>query len=363
MQPSTDSTGTPAHTPADPSTPPSSTRLRPVTTKVAPFVIAAWLMMVVLLGLVLTAHLLTALMAGLLVYQLVRSLTPLVYRRINNQRAHLITVLFLSAVIITLLTLGILGMIAFLRDPTRIASLQNKFMIALDLVRTQMPDWLRQYLPDDVGDLRALISDWMHTHRGVLQLAGREVFQIAAHILIGMVLGAMAALYVAQSIPPQQPLAAALLKRCALLADAFGRVVFAQVKISLLNTLFTAIFLLVILRMAGVHLPLTKTMIVMTFVIGLLPVIGNLISNTLIVVVALSVSLYAAISALIFLILIHKFEYFLNARIVGFQINARSWELLLAMLIAEALFGLPGLVAAPIYYAYVKRELYDMGWV
>jgi predicted PurR-regulated permease PerM len=363
MPPSTDRTGISADTPADPSAPPSSTKLRPVATKVAPPVIASWLTMIVLLVLVLTAHLLTALMAGLLVYQLVRSLTPLVHRRINNQRAHLITVLILSAVVITLLTLGILGMVAFLRDPTRLASLQNKFMIALEMVRTQMPDWIRQYLPDDVGDVRELISAWMHAHRGALQLAGREVFQIAAHILIGMVLGAMAALQVAQATPPPQPLAAALLERCALLADAFGRVVFAQVKISLFNTLFTAIFLLVILRIAGVHLPLTKTMIVMTFVVGLLPVIGNLISNTLIVVIALSVSLYAALSALIFLVLIHKFEYFLNARIVGFQINARSWELLLAMLIAEALFGLPGLVAAPIYYAYVKRELYEMGWV
>jgi predicted PurR-regulated permease PerM len=227
----------------------------------------------------------------------------------------------------------------------------------------EWPPWLQQYLPVGAGDLRALASDWMHEHRGELQLAGREVFQISAHILIGMVLGAMAALHTVQEMTVRQPLASALLQRCALLADAFARVVFAQIKISLLNTLFTAIFLLVIMRMAGVHLPLAKTLILVTFVVGLLPVIGNLISNTLIVVVALSVSLYAAIAALVFLILIHKFEYFLNARIVGFQINARSWELLLAMLIAEAVFGLPGVVAAPIYYAYIKRELYEMGWV
>jgi hypothetical protein len=30
---------------------------------------------------------------------------------------------------------------------------------------------------------------------------------------------------------------------------------------------------------------------------------------------------------------IHKLEYFLNARIVGIQINARAWELLIAMLL------------------------------
>ena len=336
---------------------------RPVITEVSGFTIGSWLTMIVLLALIMTANLLTALMAGLLVYQLVRTMGPAIHRRIYNRNAYLISILLLSAVVIALLTLAILGTVAFLRDPMRIAAVQMKFSIAVDMARSQLPPWLQQYLPVGVSDLRAMAGDWMHEHRGELQLAGREVFQISAHILIGMVLGAMAALNAVQQITLQQPLANALLRRCALLADAFARVVFAQIKISLLNTLFTAIFLLVIMRVAGVHLPLAKTLILVTFVVGLLPVIGNLISNTLIVIVALSVSLYAAIAALAFLILIHKFEYFLNARIVGLRINARSWELLLAMLIAEALFGLPGVVAAPIYYAYIKRELYEMGWV
>ncbi len=107
----------------------------------------------------------------------------------------------------------------------------------------------------------------------------------------------------------------------------------------------------------GVHLPLVKTMIAITFVIGLIPVIGNLISNTMIVVVSLSQSLGVAIASLAYLIIIHKFEYFLNARIVGSQIRANAWELLIAMLCMEAAFGLAGIVAAPIYYAYIKSEL------
>jgi predicted PurR-regulated permease PerM len=94
-----------------------------------------------------------------------------------------------------------------------------------------------------------------------------------------------------------------------------------------------------------------------TFIVGLLPVIGNLISNTVIVAIALSVSFPAAVMSLTFLIVIHKFEYFLNARIVGGQIEARTWELLIAMLVMEAAFGIPGVIAAPIFYAYIKREL------
>ena len=104
-------------------------------------------------------------------------------------------------------------------------------------------------------------------------------------------------------------------------------------------------------------------MIAITFVAGLLPVIGNLISNTVIVVVSLSASPTVALGSLVFLVLVHKLEYFLNARIVGAQIRASAWELLLAMLAMEAAFGIAGLVAAPIYSAYLKDELAARGLI
>jgi predicted PurR-regulated permease PerM len=48
---------------------------------------------------------------------------------------------------------------------------------------------------------------------------------------------------------------------------------------------------------------------------------------------------------------------------VGGQIKASAWELLCAMLVFEAAFGLQGLIAAPIYYAYFKAELRNVGWL
>jgi predicted PurR-regulated permease PerM len=139
--------------------------------------------------------------------------------------------------------------------------------------------------------------------------------------------------------------------------------VFAQVRIAALNAVLTAVYLAVVLPLLGVDLPLVKTMIAVTFVAGLIPVVGNLISNVVVVVVSLSVSPYVALGSLIYLVAIHKLEYFLNARIVGTQIEARAWELLLAMLLMEAMFGIAGLIAAPIYYAYLKDELVAAGWV
>jgi predicted PurR-regulated permease PerM len=147
------------------------------------------------------------------------------------------------------------------------------------------------------------------------------------------------------------------------LAEAFRRIVFAQVRIAALNASFTGLYLAVVLPLLGIHLPLTKSMIAFTFVAGMLPVVGNLLSNSVIVVVSLAHSPGVALGSLAFLIVIHKLEYFLNAKIVGGRISACAWELLLAMLLMEATFGLPGLVAAPVYYAYLKDELRGQGLV
>jgi predicted PurR-regulated permease PerM len=177
------------------------------------------------------------------------------------------------------------------------------------------------------------------------------------------VIGAIASLGEALPSDNDGPLARALTERATRLGEAFRRIVFAQVRISALNTAFTAVYLLGILPMLDVHLPFAKTLVAVTFIAGLLPVVGNLISNTIIVVVSLNVSLQVAVASLAFLIVVHKLEYFLNARIVGKRIHSKMWELLVAMLVMESAFGIAGLVAAPIFYAYLKEELIAHGLV
>ncbi|WP_369926139.1 AI-2E family transporter [Xanthomonas sp. NCPPB 2632] len=309
--------------------------------------------------LILWLRLLPALLAGLLVYEMVVSTAPLMGRRLPNDRARVLAVAVIGVVVVGLLTLLILGGISFFRNeignPQELW--QDRLMPLVERARQQLPPAIVDRLPDSVEALRYTAMDWARSHALDLQLAGKEAARVLVHILIGLILGAIVAL--SRTRPSHQvgPFAAEMSLRSARLADAFHNIVFAQIKISLVNTVFTAIYLLGILPLFGVHLPLTKTLIVVTFLVGLLPVIGNLMSNTAITIVGLSVSLYVGLGALVFLIVIHKLEYFLNARIVGGQIRARAWELLVAMLMFEAAFGLPGVVAAPIFYAYLKSEL------
>ena len=69
------------------------------------------------------------------------------------------------------------------------------------------------------------------------------------------------------------------------------------------------------------------------------------------------------LAALVFLMLVHKLEYLLNARIQGQQIGAQAWELLIVLFAAEALFGVTGMVLAPVLYAFFKAELRRVGWL
>jgi predicted PurR-regulated permease PerM len=327
------------------------------------YAIAAWVIAASLLVLTLELRLLPALLAGLLVYELVHVIAPRLLRA-RARGGKLAAIALLSVTVVALLTFILLGAVAFLQsDAGSLPRLLQKMAEIIEGSRSRFPEWLIGSMPEDADSLKAAITEWLRSHALELRTFGGEVGHVVAHILIGMVIGAMVSLREAEDFHGGGPLARALAERATRVGEAFRRVVFAQVRISALNTLFSAVYLVGILRLLDIHLPFAKTLIAVTFVAGLLPVVGNLISNTVIVVVSLSVSFPLALASLAYLVVVHKLEYFLNARIVGRKIHASPWELLLAMLVMESAFGIPGLVAAPIYYAYLKDELAARGLV
>ena len=139
------------------------------------------------------------------------------------------------------------------------------------------------------------------------------------------------------------------------------RVGLAQGRIALFNTSMTALYLFVILPAFGYELPFRGLMCLFTLVTGVLPVLGNVMANTVVMLISLAISPWLAIASLAFLILIHKTEYFINARTVGAKVQVNAWEILAAMLTGEALFGVQGLVIAPLLYPFFKHELSRLG--
>jgi len=306
-----------------------------------------------------------ALLGGLLVHELVHTLAPrIAFVSGGATRARMMSVGLIATLVIGgLVALGF-GASAFLRsEGASPAALLARMADILASSRAALPTWISNYLPPDADSLSAIIVEWLRTHAAELQHAGRVMGIGLVHLLLGMIIGAIICFREAKGGGERSLLLRESGERVRTLGESFRSVVFAQVKISAVNTVLTSIYLIAVLPMLGVNLPFAKALVAVTFFCGLLPVIGNLISNTVIVVVSLSVSFPVAVGSLAFLVIIHKLEYFLNARIVGGEIKASAWEILCAMIVFEAAFGLQGLVAAPIFYAYGKAELRQLGFI
>jgi predicted PurR-regulated permease PerM len=325
--------------------------------------VRAIVIMAVALLAVLYFHLVPALLAGLLVRELVDAVAPrLAFGRVRDTRARMLTVGLIATFVIGALAGAVVLLVAFLRS--EVAGPQHLLVRLADILdssRGSLPNWLHEQLPADPQALRERLMGYLRDHTAQVQQVGRTIGLGFGHVVIGAVIGGMVCLREAKGGERAKPFERELETRLSNLARAFRSIVFAQMKISAINTTMTGLYLWLVLPMMGVNLPLKKTMVAVTFVAGLLPIIGNLISNTLIVIVSLSSSFMTAVASLTFLVVLHKLEYFLNARIVGGEIKASAWELLCAMLLGEASFGVPGLIAAPILYAYFKDELKGIG--
>lgn len=312
-------------------------------------------------------HLVGAVVAGLLAYTILhRGARFLRGPRLSHGAAKYVAAAVLGIVAAGATAALVVFTVGFARGRVGdLPALFHKLADALDNLRGQLvgfgitAPWLENL---DDSALHQAIGEWLRDHGALLTHAGREAGVFVLHALVGILLG-LILFFRGHAGPAPGSLAVALSERVRRLAAAFDGVVMAQVEVSALNTVVTAIYLLVILPLFGAALPLSGTLLLLTFLAGLLPIVGNVISVAAIVAVALGVSLKVAIWSLIFFVVLHKLLYFVNARIVGARIGAAAWEILLAMLALEAAFGLPGLVLAPILYAYVKRELADRGLV
>ena len=124
----------------------------------------------------------------------------------------------------------------------------------------------------------------------------------------------------------------------------------AQIVIAAINSVLTSIFVI------GARLPHAAVMVGVTFLCGMIPVVGNIISNAIITAIAFTVSPRMALVALCFLIVIHKLEYFLNSKIIGDRIRNPVWLTLLGLILGEKLMGIPGMILAPVVLNYIKVE-------
>lgn len=186
------------------------------------------------------------------------------------------------------------------------------------------------------------------------KIASFQSLQVIAGLVIALSMF-LNPTWTARGAPPEKDnlyfaVTRALSSRFETLYRSFAWVMGAQIVISAINTVLTAAFLWI-----GGY-PYALLLICLVFLCGLLPIVGNLISNTVIVAVGFTLSPKTGIVALVFLILIHKLEYFLNSKIVGKRIDSPVWLTLIALLLGERVMGVPGMIIAPVLLHYIKVE-------
>jgi len=273
-----------------------------------------------------------------------------------------LTIVVVVVAPIALLVLGLSEAREFVLDaPQQYRELLNYVARTILELREKLPSELGSYLPTAAGEVQHMVANYLRTQGGSLALAGRAWLTAVLFAYVGLIVGGLAA--VAHPPALRLPLAAQMHRRITVFGEAFRQIVAAQFWIACFNTALTAVFLLFVLPVWKLQLPYTPALITLTFLAGLIPIVGNLLCNSILTLVGLSVSPLTALACLIFLILIHKAEYVINAKVVGSRTHIAVWELLAVMFAAEALFGPAGLVAAPLFYAYLKKELQAAGLV
>ena len=276
-----------------------------------PFLISLAIAVLVLFG-VLHFHFVVLFVSILMTYCLIEGANAMLGKalggRLQHQHVHLI-----SALSIVLAVCAMLG-IAVYAGYTKIN------IDEFEAMYHRLPQILAsygadKYLPEGIN-IGEEISAFFAAHSANIMQAGKKGVTSFVYIIIGIIVGIMLKTHMVHSKQAQYTgfLSASLVERLVGFKTSFKDVFVAQVKISTVNTLLTVLYLFVALPAAG-------------------------------------------IVSLIFLVVIHKAEYFLNAKIIGEQVNAKAFELLLVMIIFEHLFGIGGIVLAPVCYAYLKKEL------
>src|SRR3954454_8874659 len=157
---------------------------------------ASWILAGVALLLVLRLHLLSALLGGLAVYELVHILSrKLPFIRGRREAGKRLAIALLAVFVVATLALAIAGLIAFFRTgPASFPALFAQMADILEASKQHLPAWLASELPTNAEQMKNEGVAWLRKHAGQLQIFGAEIGRVFIRMLIGMVIGALISL-------------------------------------------------------------------------------------------------------------------------------------------------------------------------
>lgn len=212
--------------------------------------------------------------------------------------------------------------------------------------RFSLNQQISQYFTDLRGDLEV--------NMGEMIARGRKVFEGISHAVWTMFLVFMLAGFILANPRRIGEFMMSMIPRAHLpvyegwvaqLDKGLGGVVRGQVMICLINGAVTAV------GIAFLGVPFWFTLSLFATLFSLIPIFGVLISSVPIVIMGLTVSLYTALLALGWILLIHFIEgNFLNPKILGDAAKIHPVLIVFSLVVGEYLAGVMGaLLAVPIF--------------
>ncbi len=310
---------------------------------------ASYLLVPVILGLTVWLHLGPVILAGLFSYMVL----DVTYRFFQRRLSRALSLWLALAAFLLAATALSWMLVRFVRQtihtlPQIAATAIPRLVVLSDSHGINLPF-------DNVDELHEMV---IHAIRGnaeaITKTSGALTTDIF-HVLIIMLV-AMLAFFSRQQPVEYGPnlfdtLRRELGARTQTFLQGFEKVFGAQLAISAAYAVLTFLFLWTMGYSHVIFLTLAS------FLFGVLPIIGNLISNIIIVASGLAMTTRHALFALGFLVLIHKSGYLVYGRVLGTSLKVPMWQTLLAILLGEAALGVPGMLLAPAMLHYIKEEL------
>lgn len=255
---------------------------------------------------------------------------------------------FLLVLLLLLAALGLTGWLSAGRVARLVVELRNELPGRMTALREH--PWYHQleaYLPDS----DELAKSAEHYAADVAKSAtalGRALLQA----LIGFILAVVFFLdqeriqAYRDSLAPRS-LFGTLVRWLEHLAESVSLTVQLQLVVAGVNAVLTLPILLVL------GMPSVPWLMVLIFVTGLIPVVGNMISGWVLIVIAFQVKGWAGVALFVVLtFILHKVEsYYLNPRLTARHVQLPGFVLILSLIAWEHLLGFAGLfVSFPVLY-------------
>ena len=155
-------------------------------------------------------------------------------------------------------------------------------------MQAEITKYLPGYIPDSVTDLKDEIFAFMKDNV-TTQNTSSDILHNFVTMVMGLIIGILVAIHGFHRRTPQPVFKSLLIQRIQNYQFHL-KCCFAQIKISAINTLLFILFAFILLPLWEFTFLFAKTLTILTFMFGLIPILGNLLSNTLTFIAALTIS-------------------------------------------------------------------------